>query len=57
METKELLRLVLPLISIVMGIVIKYSDNPKFTPVKKYWLFFIIAGVLLFSFRLYKYLK
>lgn len=57
METKEILRLVLPLISIVMGIVIKYSDNPKFTSVKKYWLFFIIAGVLLFSFRLYKYLR
>lgn len=57
METKEVLRLLLPLISIVMGIVIKYSDNPKFIPVKKYWLFFIIAGVLLFSFRLYKYLR
>jgi hypothetical protein len=57
METKEVLRLLLPLISIVMGVVIKYSDNPKFTPVKKYWLFFIIAGVLLFSFRLYKYLR
>lgn len=57
MDLKEILRLVIPLISIVMGFVIKNSNNENYASVKKYWLFFIIAGILLFLFRLYKYLK
>lgn len=40
-----------------MGFVIKNSNNENYASVKKYWLFFVIAGILLFLFRLYKYLK
>lgn len=57
MECKEILKLLLPLVSIVMGFVIKNSNNQNYTSVKKYWLFFVVAGVLMFVFRLYKYLR
>jgi len=57
MDFREILRLILPLISIVMGFVIKNSNNQNYTSVKKYWLFFVIAGTFMFLFKLYKYLK
>jgi len=57
METRELIKLLIPLLGIALGVFIKVTKNENYTPAKKYWLFIVIAGVLLFSFRLFKYLK
>jgi hypothetical protein len=57
MEFREILRLVTPLIGVLFGLVLRTSNKEQFTAFKKYWLFFVIAGVLLFAFRLYKHLK
>ena len=57
MEFREILRLVTPLIGVLFGLVLRTSNKEQFTAFKKYWLFFVIAGVLMFVFRLYKYLR
>jgi len=57
MEIKDLLRLLLPLATMILGFIIKKSNNDNFLAVKKYWLFFVIVGALLFFVRLYKYIK
>jgi len=53
----EKLRLIIPIIPIVFGIILKVSNREDLKPMKKYWLFFIIAGTLLFILRLYDLLK
>ena len=57
MEFRDLIRLLIPIIGIVFGLILRTSNKEQFTSFKKYWLFFVIAGILLFAFRLYKYLK
>jgi len=57
METRELIKLLIPLLGIALGVFIKVTKNENYTSAKKYWLFIVIAGVLLFLFRLFKYLK
>jgi hypothetical protein len=57
MEFRDLIRLLIPIIGIVFGLILRTSNKEQFASVKKYWLFFVVAGVLLFAFRLYKYLK
>lgn len=57
MEFKELLRLIAPVITIIIGIFIKLSNKEQLQPLKKYWSFFVITGVALFLFRIFKYLK
>jgi uncharacterized membrane protein len=57
MEFKELLRLIAPVITIIIGIFIKLSNKEQLQSLKKYWLFFVITGVALFLFRIFKYLK
>lgn len=42
---------------IFAGIYIKNSKKADMNKLKKYWLFYVIGGALLFSFKLYKYLK
>jgi hypothetical protein len=56
MGIEEIVRLIIPLISIVMGFAIRNSKNENYTSVKKYWWFFVVIGTLLFSYRLYKFL-
>lgn len=56
MGIEEIVRLIIPLISIVMGFAIRNSKNENYTSVKKYWWFFVVIGMLLFSYRLYKFL-
>jgi len=57
MEIRELMNLLIPLGAIVFGIFIKTTKNENYGSVKKYWLFLVIVGFLLFAFRLFKYLK
>ncbi len=42
---------------IFAGIYIKNSNKEEMNKFKKYWLFYVIGGVFLFSFKLYKYLN
>ena len=46
-----------PLGLAIAGLLMKFSKNKEqFGSIKKYWLFFIVLGVFIFSFRLFKYL-
>ncbi|MET3020439.1 hypothetical protein [Flavobacterium hydatis] len=56
MRIEEIVRLIIPLISIVMGFAIRNSKNENYNSMKKYWWFFVVIGMLLFSYRLYKFL-
>jgi len=44
-----------PLILIFLGVMLKYSYNDGWSKYKKYWLYFIIGGLLLLILDLYKY--
>ena len=57
MKTQEILSLIAPLVGISLGVFIKTTKNDNYVSVKKYWLFLVTAGTLMFLFRLYKYLK
>lgn len=57
METKYLIKLLIPLLLMVFGFVVKNSNKEQFASVKKYWLWFVIGGAFMFLFRLLKYLK
>ena len=57
METKEVIKLLIPLLAIAFGIFIKITKNENYTSTKKYWLFIVVVGAVLFLFRLFKYLK
>lgn len=56
MKMSEILRLLSPVIIIIIGVVLKSSNKEKFLPFRKYWLFFIIGGSLMFLHRIYKLL-
>lgn len=57
METREVIKLLIPLLAIAFGIFIKVTKNENYTSTKKYWLFIVVVGIVLFLFRLFKYLK
>lgn len=57
MEIEQIVRFILPLVSVVMGLAIRNSDNENYASIKKYWWFFVVIGVLLFSYRLYNFLN
>lgn len=57
MERRELIKLLIPFLGIVLGVFIKLTKNKNYVSAKKYWLFIVIASILLFFFRLFKYLK
>jgi flagellar motor component MotA len=42
---------------IFAGIYIKNSNKVEMNKFKKYWLFYVIGGAFLFSFKVYKYLN
>jgi energy-converting hydrogenase Eha subunit H len=53
----EEFRLFISIIPIIFGIILKVSNREDLKTSKKYWLFLIIAGILLFILRLYDLLK
>jgi hypothetical protein len=57
MIIKEIISLLAPLVGVSLGVFIKITKNENYVSAKKYWLFLVIAGALMFAFRLYKYLK
>lgn len=57
MIIKEIISLLAPLVGVSLGVFIKITTNENYVSAKKYWLFLVIGGVLLFMFRLYKHLK
>jgi hypothetical protein len=57
MDFQDINRFLTPIGLIIAGIIIKISKKKEvFGYFKNFWLFFIIIGLLLFLFRLYKYL-
>ena len=58
MSFQEINSFIAPIGLIIAGVLVKLSKNNKaYGKFKKYWLFFVIGGTLIFGFRLYKYLK
>lgn len=58
MSFQEINSFIAPLGLIIAGVIVKLSENNEaYGKFKKYWLFFVIGGVILFLFRLYKLLK
>lgn len=51
---KEIISLLIPVLSIVMGYVIKKGNNPNLLKFQDYWYLFVIGGIFLFIYRLYK---
>ena len=58
MESESTLRLLIPLIPIAIGLWLKITKTQEesILKIKKYWLLFIILGVLNLSFNIYNYL-
>jgi len=52
-----MIKLLIPILLIIVGIVIKVSKNEANKKLEKYWLIMVIGGVILFGFRLYQYLN
>ena len=52
----DIVRLFIPLLGVIFGFVVKNSNKEQFASVKKYWLFFVIAGAFMFLFRKIKVL-
>ncbi len=48
-------RLAIPIILIGMGIWLKSLKEESSLQMKKYWIYFIVAGIFLLVFRIYKY--
>lgn len=50
-----------PAVFIIIGLIMKFSTNEKqfglLLKYNKYWLVFIVIGILLFGVRLYMFLK
>ncbi|WP_165607169.1 hypothetical protein [Flavobacterium psychrophilum] len=57
MKIQEIISLIAPLIGVSLGVFIKVTKSDNYVSAKKYWLFLVIGGVILFLFRLYKSLK
>ncbi|MFB9057224.1 hypothetical protein ACFFU9_10770 [Mariniflexile ostreae] len=53
MSIEVIYRLAIPLLIIGVGIWLKMKKEESATPMKKYWLIYIIIGVLLLLVRIY----
>jgi hypothetical protein len=54
MELKDILSLGIPLATLSLGLIVKYSKNPVFKSAKKYGTIIIITAVLLFALRIFE---
>ena len=43
-----------PLSLIIIGILLKLSSNQEWRRHQKYWIFFVLIGIVLFAFKIYK---
>lgn len=57
MEFRVILRLAVPLLAVLFGFIIRKSDKEQYQSYKKYWVYFVIGGILVFLYRLSKYLS
>ncbi len=55
MDTNHIIALAVPLILIMAGVFVKISPNPEFDTLRRSWLWFILPGLFLLVFRLFKY--
>ena len=52
-----MVKLLIPILLIIVGVIVKVSKNEANDKIKKYWLLMVVGGTLLFTFRLYQYLN
>jgi hypothetical protein len=55
MNINTLLGFLTPLILLFIGVMLKFSHNDGWSTYKKYWLYFIIGGLLLLILKICKY--
>jgi hypothetical protein len=55
MNINTLLGFLTPLILLFIGAMLKFSHNDGWSTYKKYWLYFIIGGLLLLILKICKY--
>jgi uncharacterized membrane protein len=53
MGNNEMFKFIAPFILIVFGTFLKITKNENYLSVKKYWLYLLLGGVILFLIRLY----
>lgn len=56
MEIKYLIKLLLPVLTIMAGIYLKLSNQGSESFIKKYWWLFIVLGLFQLVHRMVKYL-
>jgi zinc transporter ZupT len=57
MDFQQISSFVAPIGLVIAGVYIKTSNKEEIYKFKKYWLFFVIGGAFMFSYRLFKYLN
>ena len=55
MDSDSLFKLLSSVSLLFIGIMAKFSVSDGWQPVKKYWMYFVIMGLLSFMFMIYKY--
>jgi hypothetical protein len=57
MENNEMFKFLVPIILIIFGIFLKITKSENYLSVKKYWLYLLLGGIILFLMRLYTMLQ
>ena len=57
MGKSEIVKFVVPILLIIFGVYLKINNNDNYLSCKKYWLYFLLGGIVLFLIRLYMALK
>jgi uncharacterized membrane protein len=57
MENNEIIKFIVPIILIMVGVFLKITKNENYLSGKKYWLYLLLGGILLFLMRLYAILQ
>jgi hypothetical protein len=57
MDFQQIISFVAPTGLVIAGVYIKTSNKEEIYKFKKYWLFFVIGGALMFLYKLFKYMN
>jgi hypothetical protein len=55
MDSDLLFKLLSSVALLLIGIMAKFSVSDGWQPVKKYWIYFLIMGILSLTYEIYKY--
>lgn len=56
MTLNTIIGFIAPLALLLIGVMLRFSRNESWNTYRKYWIFFVLLGLLLFALKLYKYL-